>query len=380
MRNKRTVYILISIFLLVLFISTILILTRNLAYEEGYKKAEKEIKKEIVAITASPTPSPRVNPTYEVTIDDPLTPVVIRPETSLPDKENNVFTSDNGAQCQPLEFDPLTAKYQAEPNSENFYNIKVSEEEVFYFGIDGFPKTKPSPKKLVQPFALKEYVFGCASTFSYVLEISKSGQRIKLLNHVNKFALSSDSTKIYFAQMIKDGNKWKETRQVYNIEKNTNSYLIKESACSEKVVFGSEDYLIGITGGYGNFSEQKSYFCIWNSNGNLVNKLSATNLARGGSNDNIYSQFGLLPSQKETVFIFTYSREKESDYGNCSLFLYDTKTNKSKSYDLGIPHFNGYCRMTEFDFKNQVFASNSIRFRYELEDSTYSTWRTISFD
>lgn len=109
--------------------------------------------------------------------------------------------------CQPESYIPCEMPYQpvdAQGTPARLYELATGEQ----MNINGWDKENAKIRKLLEPFSLTYYMFGCASEFSYVLDVSHSGKRHALYQHVLGFEAYPAQPVLFLAQSERKGSSY----------------------------------------------------------------------------------------------------------------------------------------------------------------------------
>lgn len=268
--------------------------------------------------------------------------------------------------CQPELFDPKTTKfYKVKTGGSPKERYQIEGENSPTMMINGWNKEGDSKIDLPSPYKVTKYTFGCASTFSHVLDISKNTERLFLFTHVDSFSFSPDKKTLFLINSVKVNDGWKPKRRFVNLEtkKETN---LPFSDCSGTGYWENNNFL--------SYEHPAEYHyqdpikvCVWDKNGNVSKQLSLVLDWTVGAGYYLNSQFGFLPNQQNVFYSTTIYNDK------CILALQDINNQeKNKSFVLydNIIHCSG---TIEIDLKNLKLSSDKVNYR-DLEDYEKNIW------
>ncbi|MEI6887383.1 MAG: hypothetical protein WCK31_04080 [bacterium] len=291
--------------------------------------------------------------------------------------------------CQPELFDPVTNKIRKSMMngvpSETYTIDGYSEAgDGNMMMINGWNKEGDAKVTLASPYSVTFYQFGCASTTSYILDLSKNNVRQALYTQVVDFSFSADSKSLYLINYTNKDSLWVLHKRIINLDTNVAYEVIdpgNSCVASEKGIW-QVDRLITYSKADRNFSYGTN-ICIWDKSANLISIASATTYWGAYSKDFLAEQIGLLPNDKNTFYAFTTNKEGT----NCSLILSDiTKEGVSKTAD--VLSKNDYPNSTncadpevQFDLVNVTMSSTSVKYRVNTtvsgkDPKVWSEWKT----
>ena len=251
--------------------------------------------------------------------------------------------SSEGAPCQPDLFDPKTTKYE---KIDGRYTIKVPNKDYsFGFQINGWDRENELKINLTVPFSVDFYTFGCASSFSHVLEIKKSGQRQYLFTHVLDFKFDESGKKLFLVNFVKNGDKWQKLSRIVNLEtegkfelsQNCGNYNVKWQG--SKLLTTSDEK----EGGKINTS-----VCLWNDKGELMKNYNVGMFWGTASRSFLNGSIGILAKNPDILYLTTFGYE---DVNKCELSLIDTKNDR-------IRKITSTCNGSGTDIKNLIDLDN----------------------
>jgi len=290
----------------------------------------------------------------------------------------------NPAPCQPDFFDPKISKYykiKQDGTPSDLYGVEgYSEWGVMQ--IDGWNKEGENKIDLPEPFNVTIYNFGCASSFSSVLDLSKNGLRQALYTHVLSYSFSDDGKYLSIVNNINDRGSWALLKRIINIE--TQEIVnVPNIACASQAGTWYGDRLLTFAE-RPDESEYTTDICVWNKSGKLISRMGTTSYWGAGSADYLSEQLGLLPKDPDTFYAYTIT----SDGKTCSLFLADIN---SENVYKTIPIFDKVsdypaCTMprTQFDLSNLTYKGGILKYRFLTDEAEHSgkdlwnDWQTIN--
>lgn len=297
-----------------------------------------------------------VTPTLKVTQTE-ITPTTVSQKTfpiKLLDNKTpdtlQIFIEGKPAPVQPEFFDPKTTKFE-----KNKY-IDKGKSMGFY------------SQNMTNYFKITPYSFSSGgSSFSYVIDLEKNDKRQALYTQINKYYLSNDNKYLFLANNLKkpDG-KWQALKRIIDLENNKSITLPQMDCVSSQAEWDQNKLITYFDFNYlsENYWKSKNsspmtQFCIWDKQGNLLNKLEADLYWPAASANFLNAQFGLLP--KDPNIFWVYAGDIEVQFGDsftqCKLYLQDlTKTSRQKTMKL-TPLADGkdYCSYQKIDISNITF-------------------------
>ncbi len=326
--------------------------------------------------TAPVIPSSSATPA----ISSPISPIKVY--GSLID--NNIRDTQSGpAPCQPEFFDPKINKFykvKQDGSPSELYEVQGSD-GVYKMMINGWNKEGENKIILPSPFDVTIYNFGCASSFSYVIDLTKNGNRQALYTHVLHYSFSEDGKKLFLVNSINNQGTWTLHKRIINIETKEINEIPNIGCVSEFDGFWQGDRLLTY-----NIDTSKSDYqtdiCIWNESAKLISRIGATT-AWGAANRNFLAEkIGLLPTEPDIFYAYT-----SKDENTCSLFLADIVNYTTKSVDIldkrNYPE-SYYCISpdVEFDFSKLYFDRGILKYRIEKDEQPsgqkiWGDWQTI---
>ncbi len=276
------------------------------------------------------------------------------------------FVEGGKTMCQPEFFDPKITKFhKVEQDGSPSIMYQLNDEEYTHFMINGWRNEGEDKITLPAPYDLNFYEFGCASSFSYVLELTKNDQREALYTHVGNFGVSEDKKYLYLANNVKSADgKWEKLRRIINIE-SQKTIKLPNMDCVSGLGFWDGTTLITYSNEQEYTSgETKTKVCFWSIEGNLRSQLEAPLDWGAGAGYYLDSPMGLLPKDNDIFYAFV---PKFKD-NKCHLVLQDLK-NALRHKEIEIIDRDPHCPRVDFDFNNLSFESKTVRFR--LQDCSY---------
>ena len=285
------------------------------------------------------------------------------------------YTSEKvsiSSDCQPELFDPKGSVFRKVATGgapAELYKVDGLNNSTYMMMINGWMKEGENKITLASPFDLTMYEFGCASTSSFVADITKNGVRQSLFTHINNFlnpkSISSDGKNIFMVSSVSQNGEWYRHRRIINVEKNTKTEL-PNIPCVSNLGFWSENRLIT----YSDYnlvelsqpaSSYLTQVCVWNTGGGLTNQVSVKLPWGAAAANYLDGQIGLLPEDDDIMY--TYSNRANPGQA-CYINLQDLN-NQSRNKKIKIADANniGECPHIKIDFSTNInFNSTSIPF------------------
>lgn len=233
------------------------------------------------------------------------------------------------APCQPENFIPGETSYA---------RVKQDGEEMT---INGEQQENDRVVKLPAPYALTYYAFGCASSSSYVLDISRNGKRHGLYQHVLGFEAHPSRPVLFFAQSERKNGRYQEFAGLVDLDTKRKTPLPPLPCVSGANALFSGDRLIT----YGEAragKDGKTDVCLWSLDGKLQARLLADLDWMAAAGDVLLDQVGVLPKEPGTFYALHYDRFGTPSH--CELRLQSlTRANQSKRIDLGVSDSQEAC-------------------------------------
>jgi hypothetical protein len=233
------------------------------------------------------------------------------------------------APCQPENFIPGETAYE---------RVKQAGEEMT---LNGEQQENERVVKLPAPYALTYYAFGCASDFSYVLDISRNGKRHGLYQHVLGFEAHPSRPVLFFAQSERKNGRYQEFIGLVDLDTKRKTPLPPLPCVSGSNARFSGERLIT----YGEAragKDGKTDVCLWSLDGKLQARLLADLDWMAAAGDMLLDQVGVLPKEPGTFYALHYDRFGTPSH--CELRLQSlTRANQSKRIDLGVSDSQEAC-------------------------------------
>lgn len=206
-----------------------------------------------------------------------------------------------GLDCQEPFFDPATAKlFKVKTGgipAELYQEQGQAGPDIM---VNGWMKEGEDKVTLPAPYDVNFYQFGCASTFSYVIEITKAGKRQALYTHVSAWSVSGDKQFLAMRGWVasRDGQ-WTDQVRIVKITtaSGTNLPLMP---CTANLQGWSQGRLVTTSDVVGSTSE--ATVCVWSPQGSLAAMLDAKSLNTSGNSAAPDNRFGLLPKERNSVY------------------------------------------------------------------------------
>ena len=297
-------------------------------------------------------------------------------------KDNNVVDTKGGpAPCQPEFFD-TKVKQNGTPSES--YKIQGFQDDIDggAMMIDGWYKEGEDKVILPSPFNVTIYNFGCASSFSSVIDLIKGGNRQALYTHVLHYSFSKDGKKLYLVNNINNQGTWTLHKRIIDIETKETNEVPNIKCVSELDGFWQGDRLLTYTEDRDK-SDYQTDICVWDKSAKLISRIGVTTAWGAASRDFLAEKIGLLPTEPDIFYAYT-----SKDENTCSLFLANIVNDNDKSIDIldkrSYPQ-NYYCASpdVEFDFSGLYFDRGILKYRIEKDKQSsgktiWSDWQTIS--
>lgn len=294
------------------------------------------------------------------------------------------------APCQPEFFDPKISKFykvKQDGTPSELYKIEGFQDDIDdgVMMIDGWYEEGENKVILPAPFSVTIYNFGCDSSFSYVIDLIKDGNRQALYTHVLHYAFSEDGKKLYLINNVNNQGTWTQHFRIIDIETKEVNELPANIECVTAVDgFWQGDRLLTYSEDT-NKSDYQTDICIWDSSANLISRIGATTVWGAASRNFLAEKIGLLPTDPDIFYAYT-----SKDENTCSLFLANIINGITKSIDIldkrSYPqNYFYFCAYPdiEFDFSDLYFDHGVLKYRMmkdealTSEEKTWSDWQTI---
>lgn len=291
------------------------------------------------------------------------------------------------APCQPEFFDPKVNKFVKVKQSgtpSELYKIQGFQDDIDsgVMMIDGWYKEGEDKVVLPSPFNVTIYNFGCASSFSSVIDLTKNGNRQALYTHVLHYSFSKDGKRLFLVNNINNQGTWVLHKRIIDIETKETSEIPNIKCVSELDGFWQGDRLITYTEDREE-AEYQTDICVWDKSAKLISKIGATTAWGAASRDFLAEKIGILPTEPDIFYAYT-----SKDENTCSLFLANIVNNTTKSIDIldkrSYPQ-NYYCASpdVEFDFSGLFFDRGILKYRIEKDrqssgQAIWGDWRTTT--
>jgi hypothetical protein len=281
------------------------------------------------------------------------------------------FVKGGLSACQPEFFDPKVTKFQKAPTGGSpaeLYKIAGADESVGMM-INGWSKEGENKISLAAPFNITTYMFGCASSFSFVAEITKNAVRQSLFTNIDNFlnpkSVSEDKTHIFLVNNVKGtSGDWQLKKRIVNVENDTKVDLPNISCVSDFGFWNGNKLLTYSDRNLpSNNNSDRTKICVWNTDGKLLSQVSADLYWGAASADYLKAQIGLLP--KDSNIFYTY--DKPNTYGQKGCYVnFQDLNNQSRNRRIKIGNYDTsktICPDIEMDLSNTTFDSNTIPYQ-----------------
>ncbi|HEX8439039.1 hypothetical protein [Archangium sp.] len=266
-----------------------------------------------------------------------LLPVASRPPAAQPKPAQP-------APCQPENFIPgetPSKRVDTGGTPAQLHELSTGEQ----MNINGWERENAQVRTLPAPFSLTYYAFGCASDFSYVLDISRGGKRHALYQHVLGFDVHPRKPVLFFAQNERKNDRYQKFVGLVNLTDKRKTPLPALPCVSGTHARFSGERLIT----YGDArtgNEGKTDVCVWSLDGKLKARLLADLDWTAGAGDILLDQVGVLPREPDTFYALHHDRF--ADPSHCELRLQSLKrANQSRRVDLGVSESQEACLRNE---------------------------------
>ncbi|WP_375770851.1 hypothetical protein NR798_08120 [Archangium gephyra] len=237
------------------------------------------------------------------------------------------------AGCQPENFIPGETRYERvelEGSPPALYRLATGED----MNINGWMKENERAVKLPSPYALTYYQFGCASEFSYVLDVSRNGKRHGLYQHVLGFDAHPSKPVLFFHQNERKNGRYQAFTGLVDLDTKRKTPLPPLPCVSGSNARFSGDSLIT----YGEAragKDGKTDVCVWSLDGKPRARLLADLDWTAGAGDILLDQPGVLPREPGTFYSLHYDRFGQPSH--CEVRLQSlTRAGQSRRIDLGV--------------------------------------------
>lgn len=246
------------------------------------------------------------------------------------------------APCQPANFIPgetPTQRVKLEGSPSELYQLSTGEQ----MNINGWQKENDRVVKLPAPYALTYYQFGCASDFSYVLDVSRNGKRHGLYQHVLGFEAHPSRPVLFFAQNERKNGRYQEFIGLVDLDTKRKTPLPQLPCVSGTNARFSGERLITWGGAHAG-KDGKTDVCVWSLDGKPQARLLADLDWTAGAADELLDQVGVLPNEPGTFYALHFDRFDTSSHPHCELRLQSLKrANLSRRIDLGVSDSQEAC-------------------------------------
>jgi len=303
-------------------------------------------------------------------------------------KDNNIVDAKGSpAPCQPEFFDPkvnnfVKVKQSGTPSA--LYKIQGFQDDIDsgVMMIDGWYKEGEDKVVLPSSFNVTIYNFGCASSFSSVIDLTKDGNRQALYTHVLHYSFSKDGKKLYLVNNINNQGTWTLHKRIIDIETKETNEVPNIKCVSELDGFWQDDRLLTYTEDTSK-SDYRTDICVWDKSAKLISRIGATTAWSAASRDFLAEKIGLLPTEPDIFYAYT-----SKDENTCSLFLANIVNDTTKSINIldkrRYPQ-NYYCASpdVELDFSGLYFDRGVLKYRIEKDrqssgQTDWGDWQTVS--
>ncbi len=284
----------------------------------------------------------------------------INPDEYKPEIRQNV---DND--CQPDAFDPKTTPYHLIDPSLGY---AVGSDTYATMMIDGWRAEGDNKTVLPAPYSLTNYHFGCASTFSFVYDLKKNGQRYMLLQHIFRAKFSPDFKTLVLYDVTKNTEgQWQYARRILTIA-TKKSVPLPITDCTRYLADVGNDKVVT----YGDRLTPSSSLrnaCVWGHDGILQQAFQIPMQEAGGNTEASRDTVGVLPAQTSTFYHLT-----EGSNSTCMLQLQNI-LNPFLEYrvlNLPVTHSDsvGFCEIgSSFQMDLSIFTMNLGRVKYRVSAS-----------
>lgn len=376
--EKNIKYILIGIipiFFCITLVSFLIIETihqEKIKYENE-KKENKNLLEDIITPTKTPTiireDRTKINP-------EPITFETINPLQNI---NYDYETLGDNSPCQPESFDPqkiVYSKTKSEENPSQLYEFKLNDIQ-YQFDINGWLNENELIYELKSPYKLTNYTFGCASSFSYVLEITKSNERQEIFQNVDSFNVLDDNVNIYIQYNEKNNDIWTKYYGIYNIENDEFTKLPINYNCYSDFSSSSNEYLITWDDFNNKREIENTNFCIFDTKGELQLYFYAQ--VDWSAAARFVPAFQIERIQENIIGIYTAGEYIDGEI-DCNMYFINHETKKQKGNIL-FTYEDYHCPDAEFDFNDiENMDNGKLKFRYDKGYDQWSDWIEITLN
>lgn len=262
-----------------------------------------------------------------------LAPVTSPPAASAPKPAEP-------APCQPENFIPGETPYQpitSDGTPSQLYQLASGER----MNIHGGSAENERVVTLPAPYALTSYEFGCASSTSSVLDLSRDGKRHALYQHVHSFTWYPPKQLFFFHQSERKNGQYQGFIGLVDLKTKKKTPLPALDCVSNGHASFTNDRLV--TYGEARAAKNgKTSVCVWSLEGKLQGRVFADLDWMAASDEVLLDALGVLPRQADTLYAIHYARLEEPS--TCELRLQSlTRANVSKRVGLGAAESQGDC-------------------------------------
>jgi hypothetical protein len=275
------------------------------------------------------------------------------------------------AECQPEFFDPKISK---------FYKVKQTGVPSELYKVDGFMDNQADGVMMINgwykegedkinlpaPFSATIYKFGCASSFSSVIDLKRNGVRQGLYTHVLSFAFSDDGKRLFLVNNTKDQGNWTLHKRIIDLQSKQIKELPNARCLAGMDGMWQGDRLITYSQ---NLAEEnyQTDVCVWDETAKLISRIGTTSAWGAANRSFLAEKIGLLPRNPNVFYAYT-----SKDENMCALVLADMVNKTTKLIDVLDKHAYSeayYCASpgVEFDLKGVEFDGGKIKYRIENE-------------
>ena len=281
------------------------------------------------------------------------------PVLAISANSTDLVNTTTAAPCQPDLFNPRSVLYR------NLYKKtplgsrgnSQYQSQGFNFQINGWDKENENKINLPAPYSVDSYNFGCASSFSYVLEIKKDGQRKYLFTQVMEFKFDESGKKLFLVNFVKNGNKWQKLSRIVNLETGK-KFKLSENCANYNPIWQGDKLLTALD--QKETGKVATTICLWNNAGSLVKKYNVDMYWSAVNRSYLNGIFGLLPKNKDILYTISLGFQEKD---NCELTLTDTKSDQVKKFVSTCTQQNLGVNFTKLiDLNNITSVSQKVKF------------------
>lgn len=353
---------------------------------EPTKSTTSESRNEQKQVATKESKSPTLSPTTQVdkTNDQNFPLTVLMEKTSV---DSPKFMHTEPAPCKPEHFDPAVDTYYLFKQSgtpSELYKIKGFQEDIDsgVMMIDGWMKEGDEKISLPSPYDVTVYNFGCASSFSHVLDLKKNGKRLALYDNVFYFSFSNDKKYLYLINTEFEQGKWQEHKRIIDIAANTQKD-VQNIACSmsDSGVWSEQKLITYAQSDYD--PKFNTIACVWNTDAKLQSLLGLNAQWLATSTSYLSEPMGVLVSEPLVFYAVTSNQTNQ-----CSMYMIDAmygqKLNSVQLWKNEGPDGSCGYPVAEFNLRQTKLDGGSLLYRLQkdvigAQQPTWGQWETVTY-